>query len=233
MKELLVVQHVECEGLGSFESVIREQGLSVTSVNTGKGERIGGDKMYDALILLGGPMGVYEVDEYPFLRDEMELIRTYHREGKPVLGICLGAQLIAEALGGKVYKGEEKEIGWYRIYLTGEGRRDPLFRSMPDVPVVFQWHGDTFELPEEGIRLAYSYIYPNQAFRIGKNIYGLQFHIEVTEDMVKEWLLTYRDELEREGIRVDPILKGTERYINDLNHYAAGFIKGFAALVGA
>lgn len=229
---VLVIQHIECEGLGSFDTLIEENGFVTTLVNIGKGEKVGDGKEYDALIVLGGPMGVYETDRYPFLREEMNLIRAFHREDKPILGICLGAQLIAEALGGKVYKGERKEIGWYRVYLTGEGRRDPLFSSMPDISVVFQWHGDTFELPEDGVRLAYSYLYPNQAFRVGSRVYGLQFHLEVTREMIKEWLAEYRDELEREGIRTVPILEGTERYIHSLNTYAADFIHRFLLLMG-
>ncbi len=223
---LLVIQHIECEDLGTFERPLREEGVSITFVNRGRDDRPL-ETNFDAMILLGGPMGVYEADRYPFLLEEMDLIRRFSKEGKPMLGICLGAQLIAEALGGRVYKGERKEIGWYRIYLTGDGRRDPLFSSMPDVPIVFQWHGDTFELPEGAVRLAYSYIYPNQAFRVGDNIYGLQFHIEVTEAMVREWLSEYREELERDGIRVAPILKGTERYIKALNRYAHDAIRHF------
>ena len=228
---VLVIKHIECEGLGHFEGHIKEGGFKIEYINTEKGGWRNDPSGFDALILMGGPMGVYETDRYPFLLREMDLIRSFYRMDKPVLGICLGAQLIAQALGGKVYRGDRKEIGWYRIYLTGEGRRDPLFEAMPDVPVVFQWHGDTFELPDDGVRLAYSYIYPNQAFRVGDRVYGLQFHLEVTEEMVCSWIAEYRDELEREGIRTAPILEGTERYIHSLNGYAEGFIRRFLRLI--
>lgn len=230
---IIVVQHIDCEGLGGFEPVLKSSGFKPVFVNGGKGERIP-DSMdgFEALILLGGPIGVYEADRYPFLKDEVKLIQASFKEDKPVLGICLGAQLIAEALGGKVYKGGKKEIGWYRIYLTGEGRRDPLFKGIPDSPFVFQWHGDTFELPDGAERLAFSYIYPNQAFRVGRKIYALQFHLEVTEEMVCKWMKEYEGELEgEEAIRPEIIYKDTRRYIKDLMGYSEGFFRGFIGLI--
>ncbi len=232
-QEILVLQHIDCEGLGSFEPVILSRGLKPVFINAGKGDKLPeGTKDFCALILLGGPIGVYETERYPFLEEEMRLIQEFADKGTPILGICLGAQLIAESLGGKVYKGNRKEIGWYRLYFTGEGRKEKLFKTMPDVSVVFQWHGDTFELPDGAVRLAYNHSYPNQAFKMGENIYGLQFHLEVTEDMVTEWMEEYKEEVNgNEAIRPDIIYADTKRYIPDLKRYSSDFIRGFLDLI--
>ncbi len=226
---ILVIKHIDCEGLGSFEPHLKEMGFIPVTVCGYKGEEIPqSDKEFHALILLGGPIGVYETEKYPFLKEEMILVKNFHESGKAILGICLGAQLIAEALGGKVYKGMGKEIGWYHINFTAEGRMDPIFSDMPDTPMVFQWHGDTFELPHGAQRLAFSYMYPNQAFRIKNNIYGIQFHIEVTEDMVSEWMDKYRDELKNtDGVREDILLKKTLLLAPGLEKYAENFITHF------
>jgi GMP synthase-like glutamine amidotransferase len=139
-------------------------------------------------------MNVYEEDHYPFLREEDLFIKEAIQRGKFVLGICLGAQLIAKALGAKVFKASLKEIGWYDIYLTMIGSKDPLFSNLPKTFPVFQWHGDTFEIPKGGKLIATSTSVPHQAFRYGDNAYGLQFHLEVTEKMIKEWMETYEEE---------------------------------------
>jgi GMP synthase-like glutamine amidotransferase len=141
-------------------------------------------------------MNVYEEDKYPFLREEDLFIKEAIQRGKVVLGICLGAQLIAKALGAKVFKASVKEIGWYDVSLTGIGSSDPIFSKFPNTFSVFQWHEDTFEIPHAGKLIATSTSVPNQAFRYGENTYGLQFHLEVTEEMIKEWMKTYEGELQ-------------------------------------
>jgi len=138
-------------------------------------------------------MNVYEEDRFPFLREEDLFIKESIQRGKRVLGICLGAQLIAKALGAKVFKAPEKEIGWYDVSLTEEGSRDPWFASFPKVFRVFQWHEDTFEIPKRAKLLATSTAVPNQAFRYGENAYGLQFHLEVTPEMIRDWVNEYGD----------------------------------------
>jgi GMP synthase-like glutamine amidotransferase len=137
---------------------------------------------------MGGPMGVYEVDRHPFLRQEIKAIRRFIDAGKPVLGVCLGAQLTAAALGADVYPNKKKEIGWYPIDLTPEGKKDPLFADFNKRETVFQWHGDTFDLPPGAVPLAESPLCRNQAFRWGDKVYGLQFHIEVSIAMIRDWL---------------------------------------------
>ena len=137
------------------------------------------------LIFLGGPMSVN--DGLPYLRQEMDLILAAIERQKPVLGICLGSQLIAKALGARVYRNPTKEIGWFDIHLTEAGGGDPLFAGVNPRETVFHWHGETFDLPAGAARLAYSDACANQAVRFGGAVYGLQFHLEVTPAMIADW----------------------------------------------
>jgi GMP synthase (glutamine-hydrolysing) len=151
----------------------------------------------------------------PYLNKEQSLIRDAFRRNIPILGVCLGSQLIAEALGGTVYKGAKKEIGWYDVKLTDKGL-DNLFKGLEQKELrVFQWHGDTYTLPQDAVVLAYSDLYP-QAFRIG-SAYGLQFHLEVTADMIKLWTEEYREEIRREGIELENITSRNRDEIEELN----------------
>ncbi len=147
-------------------------------------------------------MNVYEEDRYPFLRGKDLLIKEAIQRGKHILGICLGAQLIAKALGAKVTKAPSKEIGWYDVSLTEEGCRDPLFASLPKTFPVFQWHEDTFEIPRGGKLLATSTAVPSQAFRYGENAYGLQFHLEVTTEMIRAWMEEYEEEAPSSNVEI-------------------------------
>jgi GMP synthase-like glutamine amidotransferase len=159
--------------------------------------------------------------------EEDLLIKKAISRGVPVLGICLGAQLIAKAGGAKVWKGSKKEIGWYPVRLTKEGRDDPLFKGFGEMLTVFQWHGDTFDLPEGGVLLAKNDIY-NQAFKLG-SAYALQFHLEVTGEMISQWLTVYKDEVESMGglIDVDVILRETVTHIKRVNDLARSLIKAW------
>lgn len=178
--DVLAIYNHPIETLGTFKKFIRG---NIVEKNA---EELKGDENFDALIIMGGPMGVYEMDKYPFLRVEMELIRKYHLMGKRILGVCLGSQLLAKALGGRVLKGSfGQEIGIMEINLLEEFK--DLFGR--EKIRVFQWHGDTFSLPPNAKLLAYSEKY-FQAFRIGNSL-GVQFHLEVNKDMVKGWIEVY------------------------------------------
>jgi GMP synthase-like glutamine amidotransferase len=183
---VLVVMHVESEGPGVFGDLLAEVGADVRVVRLHRGEQLPEPGAVDAALFLGGPMNVYEEPVHPFLRDEDRFLREAAARGLPVLGICLGAQLIAKAAGAAVTKNPVKEVGWYTVTLTEEGELDPLFREIPDVLPVLQWHEDTFAVPAGGALLAVGKDCRNQAFRF-RNSWGLQFHLEVNRPMLKEW----------------------------------------------
>jgi len=190
----LIIKHVDIEGPGLIEYFLNQKRIPYQILSLDSDARLPKLEGFTHVVILGGPMNVYEEDHYPFLREEDLFIKEAIQRGKFVLGICLGAQLIAKALGAKVFKASLKEIGWYDIYLTMIGSKDPLFSNLPKTFPVFQWHGDTFEIPKGGKLIATSTSVPHQAFRYGDNAYGLQFHLEVTEKMIKEWMETYEEE---------------------------------------
>jgi len=205
---VLIIKHVDFEGPGLIEYCLRQEKISYQILNLKPGAPFPKLDGFTHIILLGGPMNVYEEDRYPFLKNEDLFIKEAIQRGKSILGICLGAQLIAKALGAKVFKAPVKEIGWYDVSLTKIGSNDPLFSNFPKIFPVFQWHEDTFEIPKAGKLIATSSPIPHQAFRYGENAYGLQFHLEVTEDMIQEWMETYEEEFK--GLQSTPLFSKAE-----------------------
>jgi len=195
MPRLLVLQHIACEHLGLIEPVLKERGQEFWYVRPFAGEDIPKDLAgWDGVIALGGPMSANDGERVGFIADELRLLTKVLETGMPALGICLGAQLIAKAAGAEITAGEEKEIGWYPLRLTEEGKKDRVLTGLPDTFPVFQWHGETFDVPPGAVGLAGSERYSNQAFRLGETVYGLQFHLETTQPMIIEWLDLYREE---------------------------------------
>ena len=224
MKRLLVFQHVPHEILGTFNPLLKQAGFRIRYVNFGRTpDATPNVEKYDGLIVLGGPMCVDQVDSHPHLLTEIEAIRQAMELQMPVLGICLGAQLIATALGAKVRKNPSKEIGWYDVTPTTDGEKDPLFSCFDGTEKIFQWHGDTFDIPHGAVHLATSPDCANQAFRFGDRTYGLQFHLEVDEALIQRWLKTpvHVRELEElptaEGDTMTPesIMADTDHYIDN------------------
>lgn len=190
MKPVLALRHVPHETLGNLEVELNAVGLRCEYVdlfqaNAAQAFEPGG---WSALVVLGGPMNVDQTDRYPFLAREVEWIRQAIAAELPVLGICLGSQLLAKALGASVRANGIKEIGWYDVALTADAKQDRLFGDCQPVLPVFQWHGDTWDLPEGATLLATGAACRHQAFRFGELAWGLQFHWEVTPAMVCEWL---------------------------------------------
>lgn len=181
-----VLQHVPFEGPGAIEAWARARGHGLSVTRLDRGEIPGGSGEAAALVVMGGPMGVHDEGDHPWLRREKRLIAETVARGGRVLGICLGAQLIADALGARVYASGRQEIGWWPIDWTPAARSSRLFAGMPPRLDVFHWHGDTFDLPSGAIHLASSPACTNQAFALGDRVIGLQYHLEVTGEGVED-----------------------------------------------
>jgi GMP synthase-like glutamine amidotransferase len=182
---VLAFRHVPFEHLGRIADALAPHGIDCQYVDLYQGADYPDIRAADALIVMGGPMSAN--DDLPYLRQELDLIGEAAALGKPILGVCLGSQLIAKALGARVYPNTVKEIGWYPVRWTGAVARDPLLRGLTTPETVFHWHGDTFDLPAGAELLASSDACRNQAYRVVDNIYGLQFHLEVTPEMIADW----------------------------------------------
>jgi len=188
VKPILVFRHVAHESLGMLEGIFRDAGLVYNYVDLFDGA----PRRFDpgqlaGLVVLGGPMNVDQTKRYPFLAPEIRWIEQAIEQELPLLGICLGSQLLAKALGARVYPHRVKEIGWYEIETTEAAQDDRLFAGSPRRQCVFQWHGDTFDLPAGSVPLASGDDCTNQAFRYGRSAYGLQFHLEVTAELIDDW----------------------------------------------
>jgi GMP synthase (glutamine-hydrolysing) len=196
---LLVLQHIECEGPGYIADFAAGRELQLEVIRVFDGTPIPDPRNAEAMIVLGGPMNVFEEDRYPWLVAENAAIQAAVGENIPYLGICLGSQLLAKALGASVRRNPVEEIGFGDIRLTAEATQDPLFRGFPNVLPAFHWHEDTWELPAGGTLLASSAACPHQAFRYGR-AYGFQFHVETSPEMVSDWIKEYSDQLRNCGL---------------------------------
>ena len=206
MNPVFILRHVAHESAGTLETFLTQAGLPIEYVDlfqhvppTLPLDRAAG------LVVMGGPMNVDEVDRYPFLAADVTWIRQAVSRSLPVLGICLGSQLLAKALGSRVYPNGVKEIGWYRLRILPAASDDALLAGSASTGTVFQWHGDTFDLPDGAVHLAESDQCKHQAFRYGPCAWGLQFHVEVTREMVVDWLNEPDNRAELAGLDyIDP-----------------------------
>ena len=222
MKKLLVLQHVPHEILGTLNPLLKRAGFRIRYVNFSRHPdahpSLDG---YEGLVILGGPMSVNDAARLPHLTVEMRLIEQAMKNNLPVLGICLGAQLIAKTLGSAVYPNHEKEIGWYDVSPTEHAETDPLLAAFAATETIFQWHGETFDIPKTGRHLAFSSLCHNQAFRYGANVYAFQFHLEVDERMIQRWLKIEENktEIAALGGKIDPdqIRRETATHIRRLH----------------
>lgn len=192
-------QHVAFEGPGSIALWAEAHGYTFTTTRFYDGDTLPAENDVDLLVILGGPMSVHHENLYPWLPGEKAFIRNTIAAGKPVLGVCLGAQLIATALGARVYTNRYKEIGWLPVTKTEAGTQAPVLAGMAGTATVFHWHGDTFDLPERAVNLLQSEGCLNQAFLYGTNVLALQFHLETTADTLAQILAHGRTEINAGG----------------------------------
>lgn len=205
--KILVFQHVPYEPLGTLDPLLKEAGFRIRYVNFGRDATMRPTlDRYAALIVLGGPMNCDQIETHPNLRAEADILREAIDRDMSILGICLGAQLLAKALGGSVSRNQTREIGWHEVELTEAGTTDPVLATFARRQQVFQWHEDGIDLPPDTVRLASSPASKVQAFRHGEHAYGLQFHLEANEALIERWLTVadHQDVLAEEQDCVDP-----------------------------
>ena len=228
-KTVNVIRHLAFEDLGSFGSVLQAHGYQMNYVEAGYDELTQLDALSDSLlVVLGGPISVNDTAMFPFLDEELRLLKLRIAADRPTLGICLGAQLIARALGAKIYPGKEKEIGWYELKLTAAGEQSALRYLGAKHCSMLHWHGETFDLPVGAALLASSEKFLHQAFSYGKNILALQFHPEVTQRVMEKWFIGHIGEImQTEGVSVEKLRQDTRQFANRLEMQAELFFNSW------
>ncbi|MBM3860355.1 MAG: type 1 glutamine amidotransferase [Verrucomicrobia bacterium] len=227
---LIVLQHAACETPGIIADALK--GCKLQTIRSYDGEPVPKELGRAAgLIVMGGPQSVYEKDKFPYLLDELHLIENALHNSKPVLGVCLGSQLLASVLGAPVTKGKQKEIGWHEVTLDFEARRDALFNHLPHAFMALHWHGDVFELPRSAVLLASSALTPHQAFRHGFHAYGLLFHMEMSRKQIAEMTVTFADELQAAGGDAQTLLNEADRHLKLLQEIGATVFERWATLL--
>lgn len=218
IKAVNVIRHLAFEDLASFGPVLTAHGYQIKYLDAGYDDLAQLDALSDELlIVLGGPISVNDGDIFPFIETEINLLKKRVAADKPTLGICLGAQLIARALGAKVYPGAGKEIGWYGLELTTEGESSALRYLASRHCSMLHWHGETFDLPEHAALLASSELTRNQAFCYGKNVLALQFHPEIDQHSMEKWFIGHIGEImQTPGVSVEQLRHDTQQYANQL-----------------
>ncbi len=220
MAKIWVIQHHPVENLGNLAEALEGAALAWQYVRTFDGQPVPKDmKGAGGLVLMGGPQSVYEENDFPTLKDELRLIESALKDNRPVLGVCLGSQLLAAALGAKDYKGTRREIGWYPVQLTPEAKNDRLLKGVPEQFTAFHWHGDIFDLPRDAVALASSEISPIQAFCYGDKTYGFLCHLEVSETSVLAMVREFTDAAKHASLRAD-ILGGIDDNVEPLAEIA-------------
>ena len=232
MPRVYALQHLAAEPLGVIGEALEAGGIEAEYVRLFAGEPVP-DDMRDAagLVVMGGSMSVYERNQYPFLSQEIRLIEAALKVEKPVLGICLGSQLLATALGAEVKRGDRKEIGWFPVTLTEAAAVDAVFRGVERSFTAYHWHGDVFDLPGEASALASSAQTQCQAFAYEERAYGLLFHLEATRKIVEDMVRGFKDELDEEQIDGPGIVAQTPEYLTRHQRIGASVFQRWASLI--
>ncbi len=211
--EILILQHADSEHAGNIAAALQRDNRAYVTVEVFAGQSVPDDLgNFAGLIVMGGPMGVYEHAKFGFIPDELQLLTQALEHGKPILGVCLGSQLLATALGAKVFPGPRKEIGWYDVSKLPGAGGDTLFDALPESFMAMHWHGDIFDLPNGAVPLLRSDLTALQAFRYGKNAYGLLCHLELTYPQIDRMVQDFRTELDQAGLSGQEILNQWPRY---------------------
>ena len=226
--------HDASEGAGLIGETLKAQGIDFRPVHLYEGEGLPRDTSdLEGLVIMGGPMDVDDIGQFPFLLPEIQLIEKVLSEKKPALGVCLGSQHLAKALGARVYPNKQREVGWHPVTLTAAAKVDPLFSKFPDPMDVLHWHGDTFDLPSGAVQLARSTRCENQAFRWGDSVYALQFHVEATPAMVSTWCASADGKAYASGAgeSAEAVVASTPRAFERIEPHARAFLKNYANAV--
>lgn len=232
MPRVYALQHLAAEPIGVIGDALEVRGIDAEYIRVFDGESVPSDMNGAAgLVVMGGPMGVYERHEYPFLPHEIRLIEAALKAEKPVLGICLGSQLLASALGAEVRKADHKEIGWFRVTLTEGAITDPLFSGVERSFTAYHWHGDVFDLPRGAVSLASSVQTQRQAFAYQGRAYGLLFHLEATHKIVEDMVLGFAGELDEEKIEGSEIIARTREHLPRLQEIGTLVFQRWASLI--
>ena len=220
-KEILILEHVPNEKAGTILDFLRARKIPFHEIPLYRNDYSFPDlDSVHAVVAMGGPMNVYEEDKFPFLIEENDFIRRVVKAGIPYLGVCLGAQLLAKALGARVYKARQPEVGWGDIHFSPAAKKDKLFGSLASQGLrVLQWHEDTFDLPENAVHLASSAVVPNQAYCVDGLFYGFQFHVEASRAMLEDWF--------KERPDLEPILSEFDIYKEELNKITDKIYRNF------
>jgi GMP synthase (glutamine-hydrolysing) len=231
-RRALFIQHSTVDRPGLLGETLEASGISLRVIRPDVGERVPEClEDFAGLVLGGGPQGAYEQDRYPYLSKECALVRHAVAEGKPVLGLCLGAQLMASALGARVQPGR-REVGFFEVNLDPISEYDPLWRGIPPKFVATHWHGDVFDIPPGGMRLAWSALTPNQLFRYGHALYGVQFHLEMTPRLFEEAATRARGLLANCGIDAELICQQGQQFLPVLREIASTVFSRWAEMLG-
>lgn len=217
-KRLLAIQHVHFENLGSLEPYFQSWGYAIDYQQAGLNDLQQLDPLnYDLIVILGGPIGANDEEEYPFLNDELAIIRKTLKVNRPLLGFCLGAQLIAKALGAKVYAGNHIEIGWYPLEITPAGKDSPIRYLGGETTSMFHWHNDTFDLPENAVHLASSARCKHQIFSYQSSCLAFQCHPEFELKSIEAWLIGHACELSKHKIDINQLRQQSQLFANQLS----------------
>lgn len=232
--KILYIKNISVEGPELIEAFFEKKGLPGMTLDLSMGDKLIYDpRDFDAVVVLGGPMNVYEETKYPYLKAETEFIRKTVESGVPYLGVCLGAQLLSKACGSTVGQSPAPEIGFFPVRLTDTGKKDPLFEGLDAKFDVFQWHGDMFFIPKDGQWLAGSDICPHQAMRVGECAYGLQFHFEVTDKNIRQWAAKYFAADPKADAKIEKMMADYKRHEKDYLAMSEKICSNFVKIVQA